>query len=131
MRPLCFASGPEAVAAPLDVAESQSGATIDLPSGTTLGGIVFDADADATVVAGRGISLVGDITNNARRTQTVKAALTLTGGDRTLDAASGEIVIDGDITASGGYGIVKTGGGTAVLSGANSYRAGRGSKAGR
>ena len=70
---------------------------------------------------GNGVELGGGITNESQNTQTVNLPLTLI-GNQTIDAVSGSVVIAGGIGQSGGgYGITKTGSGTAVLSGVNTY----------
>ena len=122
---LMVGSDAEAVFAggvPLQIDGSQPDGTLDLPAGSTVDGIVFDVGAAATAVDGNGIGLAGNITDNSADTQTINASLALTGGDRTLHAATGRLVINGAM--SGGYGIVTSGSGTVVLAGASTYTGG-------
>ncbi len=112
-------------APPLHIGGSQPGGTLAFPAGTTLNGVVFDAGAAATVLDGNAVGLAGDVTNDSANPQTIDASLVLSGGDPTLDAASGELVMNGAISESGGScSIVTSGDGTTILSGVNTYTGG-------
>jgi autotransporter-associated beta strand protein len=96
-----------------------------LPVGTQFNGITFQADAGPFVLGGNTVALGGDITNHSVNTQTIDLPLTLVGASRSLNAAAGNLVIGGNIGQSGGsYGITKTGAGTVILSGNNTYTGG-------
>jgi autotransporter-associated beta strand protein len=95
--------------------------TNELPAGSPVNGITFNADAGASVLNGNAVELSGNILNQSPNTQTINLPLTLI-GSQTIDTAAGNVVIVGDIGQSGGgFGITKTGIGTAVLSGVNTY----------
>ncbi len=99
--------------------------TNDLPTGCPVAGITFNADAGAYVLNGNAAELAGNITNQSPSTQTIDLPLTVIGGSRTIDTGSGDVTIAGNIGQSGGgFGITKTGSGTLVLSGANTYGGG-------
>ncbi len=97
-------------------------ATINaLPDGSPVSGILFNADAGALVLDGNAVELGGDIANQSPNTQAINLPLTLI-GSQTIDTALGNVTIAGNIGQSGGgWGITKTGPGTLLLSGANSY----------
>ena len=86
--------------------------TNDLSDGSPVGGITFSADADTHVLEGNALDLSGDITNRSPNTQTINLRLTLIGGSRVLNTASGDLTIAGNIGESGGgFGITKVGSG--------------------
>ena len=104
---------------------TQPATTNGLPNGSPVSGITFNADAGGSVLGGNAVELGGDIVNQSPNTQTINLPLTLIGGSRTIDAAAGNVTIAGSIGQSGGgFGITKTGTGTLVLSGANTYSGG-------
>ena len=89
-----------------------------------MSGILFNADAGATVLDGNPVELSGGIENQSTKTQTIHLPLTLV-GSQTIDTSSGKVAIAGSIDqSSGNSGITKTGSGTLVLSGANSFTGG-------
>ena len=70
------------------------------------------------------MELSGDIVNQSPNTQTINLPLTLI-GNQAIDTAAGNVTLAGGISQSGGgFGIEKTGSGTLVLSGENSYSGG-------
>jgi autotransporter-associated beta strand protein len=91
----------------------------DMPPGMQVNGMTFSSDAGAFVLSGNSVDFGGEIVNNSLATETIALPLALTGNNCTLDAAAGNLQISGDISQGGG--IVKTGAGTAVLSGTNTY----------
>jgi autotransporter-associated beta strand protein len=94
-------------------------------AGTQFNGLTFSADAGAFTLNGNLVDLAGDVTNNSTSPQTINLPLALTGGSRTINAASGEIIVGRPITENGGsYGLTKTGAGTLILTGANTYSGG-------
>ena len=103
----------------------------DSAAGTPLSSITFDSGAGDFVLAGNSVDLGGDIVNNSANTQSISLPLVLT-GNRTLNAASGDLRISGDISEIGGsFGLTKTGTGSVVLSGTNGYRGGTTVSAGK
>lgn len=88
-------------------------------AGTQYNGITFKSGAGAFILGGNSIKLGGNVTNNSPATQTINFGMELVGADRTFDAASGSLVINGQI--SGSTGLVKTGSGTLALTGDNTY----------
>ena len=96
-----------------------------LPADSPVGGITFGAGAGAITLGGNAVELNGNVTNQSSSTQIVNLPLTLIGGNRTINTAVGNVTIAGDIGQSGGgLGITKTGSGTLVLSGADTYGGG-------
>lgn len=91
-------------------------------AGTQYNGITFNSGAGAFILGGNSIKLGGNVTNNSTATQTINLGMELVGADRTFNAASGNLAINGQI--SGSKGIVKTGSGTLALSGDNTYSGG-------
>jgi autotransporter-associated beta strand protein len=91
-------------------------------AGTQYNGITFKSGAGAFILGGNSIKLGGNVTNNSPATQTINFGMELVGADRTFDAASGSLVINGQI--SGSTGLVKTGSGTLALTGDNTYSGG-------
>ncbi len=101
---------------------TQLTSTNNLPIGSPVNGIRFNADAGAFVLNGNAVELNGDIADQSPKAQTINLPLTLIGGSRTIDTGSGNVTIAGSIGQSvGGLGITKVGSGTLVLSGANTY----------
>ena len=88
-------------------------------AGTQYNGITFKSGAGAFILGGNSIKMGGNVTNNSPATQTINFGMELVGADRTFDAASGSLVINGQI--SGSTGLVKTGSGTLALTGDNTY----------
>jgi autotransporter-associated beta strand protein len=96
--------------------------TNDLPDGSLVSGITFGPEAGPYVLGGNAIDLNGDIASQGPNVQTINLPVTLIGGNRTIDVASGTVAIAGSIGQSGGsVGITKTGSGTLVFSAANTY----------
>jgi len=111
---------------PLVFGSSEGGTTTnDLPGGIQFTSITFPANAGPFVLDGNTIDLSGNIVNNRSAIETVNLPLMLIGGSHTLNAVSGNLTIGGPISESGGANsIVKTGTGSVILSGANSYSGG-------
>ena len=90
-------------------------------------GLQFESGAPAFTLEGNAVTLTGDgidkaiITNNSAATQTVNMAIAL-GANGSINAASGAVVVSGDI--SGAYSLTKAGSGQLTLSGDNSYTGG-------
>ena len=93
----------------------------DLTDGTQFNGITFQSNAGGFTLTGNGVTLNGDIVNNSSNLQTIALPLTLA-ANSTINAASGDVAINGDIGDNGGdLGISKIGAGTALLGGNNTY----------
>ena len=93
-------------------------------SNLSLGGIIFDNAAGAFNLSGNSIQLAGAISNFSfsSNTQTLGMDIGLTGGNQKVNAAEGDIVLNGAISDGGaGLGLVKTGIGTLTLGGANTF----------
>lgn len=88
-------------------------------AGTQYNGLTFNAGAGAFILGGNSIKLGGNVTNNSTATQTINLDMELVGADRTFDAASGSLVINGQI--SGSKGLVKAGSGMLALTGDNTF----------
>jgi len=87
-------------------------------SGTQFGGIVFSGET-AFDLQGNSIDLWGNVINISSQTQTISLDMELGGADRTFNADSGDIVVEGVI--SGDQGIVKTGNEALTLKAPNTY----------
>ena len=87
----------------------------------TVKGFTFSSGAGAFIIGGNAISLAGDITNNSTSAETINLNMATT-SNRTIDVASGSIALGGVI--SGTASLTKSGAGTSVLSGANTYSGG-------
>jgi fibronectin-binding autotransporter adhesin len=90
----------------------------------SVGGIIFDALADAFTLRGSPITLTGNIANNALTNQTINLEMTID-VDRTIDVAGTSLTIGPGGTStgviSGAGGITKTGLGTLTLGAVNTY----------
>jgi autotransporter-associated beta strand protein len=98
--------------------------TNDLTANTQFSGITYEASAGAFTNSGNAVNLTGDIVNNSTNTQTINLPLVLDSSNRTVNAASGAVVINGVIgNTNGTWGLIKSGTGTLTLSGssANAY----------
>jgi len=96
-------------------------------SDAQIAGITFDAAAGAFVISDGGggtYRLQGNITNNSGNLQTINFPLQIDSGNRTIDAASGNISIGGVISQDSARSLTKAGDGTLVLSAANTYSGG-------
>lgn len=96
----------------------------DFASGTTYKGITFNSGAGAFTLNGNSVVLTGDLVNNSTNTQTISlAALTLSGGTRTFNTATGNFTVSSPIHQVAATGLTKIGSGTLTLSatGANDY----------
>jgi autotransporter-associated beta strand protein len=91
---------------------------------TSVGGIIFDALADAFTLRGSPITLTGNIADNALAGQTINLAMTID-ADRTIDVGGASLTIGPGGTStgviSGAGGITKTGIGTLTLGAVNTY----------
>jgi autotransporter-associated beta strand protein len=89
-----------------------------------VGGVILDAAAGAFTLRGNAITLNGSIVNNALTSQTINLAMTVD-SVKTINVAGSSLTIGPGGTSSGvisGFGgINKTGAGTLLLSGANTY----------
>ena len=92
--------------------------TNDLDAGTSIAGLTFSSGAGAFLLSGNAVTLGGDLVNNDADTQTVALPLILD-GPRTVNAASGALVLTDGVSGSGG--LTKTGPKTLTLAGANTY----------
>ncbi|MEI8315598.1 MAG: autotransporter-associated beta strand repeat-containing protein, partial [Verrucomicrobiota bacterium] len=89
---------------------------------TWFSGIVFSNTAGAFVLNGNALALAGNVVNLSSATQTINTSLILTNGSRIFATSAGAIVVNTNISQSGGnYGIVKTGTGVLILNGNNTY----------
>jgi len=99
-----------------------SGTTLnnDLAAGTSIAGISYNTGASAYVIGGNDIVLGGTITITPAVTEIINLNMAMN-ASRTiaLSNTSSRLTIGGAI--SGGYGLTKSGQGTLVLSGANTY----------
>jgi len=70
-------------------------------SGASYAGITFNSGASAYTIGGNSFTLTGNITNSSTSTQTINTAINLNGA-RTISAASGQLVLGGNITGTPG-----------------------------
>lgn len=73
--------------------------TVDTQTNQSVDKITFDSTAGAFVINNNIITLADDVTNNSTATQTINSDLALT-SNLSLNAASGDLVIGGDIALS-------------------------------
>ncbi len=148
MNPLNWSGGsaPTAGNSLLFTGSLRPDAVNNFAGGTSFAGITFDSSASSFTLSGNGIFLTGDLVNNSAQTQTVSAlsgaGFTLSGGDRTFNAASGDLTVQSKVNTngnlltataatgktltlggiiSGSGGLSKTGAGTTVLGAANTF----------
>lgn len=97
--------------------------TPSLDADYNVGGVTFDNGAGSFVIGtlGNTLTLAGGVTNNSTSLQTISVPVVLN-AVQTVNAASGDISL-GDVNnaVSGVGGLAKTGNGTLVLNGANTY----------
>jgi autotransporter-associated beta strand protein len=87
-------------------------------TGASYAGLTFNSGASAFTIGGNSFTLTGNITNSSTNTQTINTAITLNGA-RTISAASGQLVLGGNITGTPGN-TVLTPTNKITLSGTNS-----------
>ncbi len=91
---------------------------------TPFGGLTF-ADGGSYTLSGSPLNLQGGIVNNNAEVQTLSLPLVLDGSSRSFVAASGDLVVNGNISEAGGaWSLNKGGGYTLTLGGANTYTGG-------
>jgi autotransporter-associated beta strand protein len=90
--------------------------------GLGLTAVFFSPSAGAFNISGNPIQLGGPIINSSTAAQTIGLNITLTGGTQNVNAAAGNIVLNGVIDDAGaGLGINIIGPHTVILGGANTY----------
>jgi autotransporter-associated beta strand protein len=96
--------------------------TNDIPN-LSLAGMIFSSSAGAFNLTGNSIQLAGAITNYSAATQTIGMNIGLSGGNQTLNAAAGNLVVNGVISDDGGagLGINVSGSSAVVLAAANTF----------
>jgi hypothetical protein len=72
-------------------------ATNNLPAGQAVGGIEFETGAGSFTLAGNALTLTGNLVSFSPNTQTVATAITLSGEEKTVYAAAGDLVIENDL----------------------------------
>ena len=99
--------------------------TNNLSPGFNVGGITFSNSAAAFTLSGNSLQLGGSIFNSSTATQTIALNLGLKGGDRSITANSGSIVISGAISdGDASHGITVSGSNSVTLSANNTYTGG-------
>jgi len=97
--------------------------TNDLAANTTFAGLSFESGAGAFTLNGNAVALSGNVSNASANTQTINLGMALDLANYNIDAVTNDIVVNGAIVQAGAgtSGITKTGSGTLVLAGANTY----------
>lgn len=94
----------------------------DFANNTQFTGITFNTGTAAFTLSGNTVNLTGDVVNNSTNTQTISNPLVIDGGNRTINTASGNLVVSNGIAeAQAGSGLVKSGAQTLTLGGTSSY----------
>ncbi len=97
----------------------------DLTNSTfVLGGLTFNSDASAYTISGNAFTLAGSIVNNSANTQIINDAITLGTGVQTITTTNsgGNIILGGILSGTDTTsGIALTGGGSLILTAANTY----------
>lgn len=94
----------------------------DFANNTQFTGITFNTGTAAFTLSGNAVNLTGDVVNNSTNTQTISNPLVMDGGNRTINTASGNLVVSNGIAeAQAGRGLVKSGAQTLTLGGTSSY----------
>jgi autotransporter-associated beta strand protein len=92
------------------------------PDTTSFGAITFGSQADPFTLNGNVLKLQYDLANLSPNVQTVNTPIILVGGNQSVFTAMGDIIINGDISESGGsFGITKTGSHILTINGDVSY----------
>jgi autotransporter-associated beta strand protein len=90
----------------------------DFADGTPFAGVVFSGDSSFTL-DGHRIALTGSVANNSTQPQTIAFDMQLAGYGLTFNAATDELIIDGQL--SGNQGLTKMGTERLVLKNSNTY----------
>ncbi|MCX6879755.1 MAG: autotransporter-associated beta strand repeat-containing protein [Verrucomicrobia bacterium] len=99
--------------------------TNNIPAFLDVAGMAFTGSAGPFSLSGNSILLSGGISNSSTATQTIGLGMALVGGNQSLNALAGNIVVTGTISdGDGSRGIVKTGASTLTLTANNSYSGG-------
>ncbi len=92
----------------------------NLTSGLNIAGITFNNGAESFTLNGNQIDLLGNITNSSPYAQNINLPINLAGTAQTINAATANIGISGQITDGSTIGsLTKSGGGTLSLFAAN------------
>ena len=92
--------------------------TNDLDAGTAFAGLTFNSGAGAFALNGNGITLGGNVVNLDNDAQSLNMDVAL-GATRIFNASNGNLVVNGDISGSGG--LTKSGHYALTLAGNNTY----------
>ena len=96
--------------------------TNDFSPGTLFGGITFAGDAPTYDLQGNAIKLAGPVENLSARDQAIGLDMELVSGGGSLDDGGKALTLSGSLSGIGP--LVKSGEGTVILSGANTYSGG-------
>jgi autotransporter-associated beta strand protein len=91
----------------------------DFAAGTAFSSLEFTNTAAPFTLTGNNINLGGNITNNSSNNQVINVPMAITASNSTVNTGASNVTLGAAV--SGGGNVIKTGAGTLIMSGANTY----------